>query len=205
MLQKIGLSHHFHQWKLKFQLLPSIRSWIALSYTLSKSALVPLAISNTGKVIMCYSMENKYFYMSYISTKFDGICFISPIKQCELTNFLLALWLKKMHSAFHYHDCWWFLIFFFKTSYVPRLCYSQPLWGSTDRAMREVMHCHSLNKISSIRQQDFTLWCLLSTRVETKERIPKQAILLNYCVRSGEQMTVLVFLHKHFLTWINCS
>ena len=79
-----------------------------------------------------------------------------------------------------------------KTSYLPRLCYFQPLWGSTDRAVREVMHCHRLNKISSIREQDFTLWCLLLTRAEAKERIPKQAILLNYCVRLGEQMTVLV-------------
>lgn len=85
-----------------------------------------------------------------------------------------------------------------KTSYITRLCYFQPLWGSRDRAMREVMYCHSLNKISSIREQDFTLWCLLFTRVETKERIPKQAILLNHCVRLGKQTTELVFIVSSF-------
>lgn len=59
-------------------------------------------MSNAEKVIMGYSYvlsfwfeKTKYFYMSYISAKSDGICYISPIKQTELTNILLAFWLKK--------------------------------------------------------------------------------------------------------------
>lgn len=122
----------------------------------------------------------KYFYVSYVSTKSYGICFISPIKQPELTNFLLAFWLK---NTFHFPLSWLSMVPIFINcvkkkfkTYVPRLCYSRPLWGSTEKLMRGVMQCHSLNKISSIRQQDLALWCLLPTSMETKERIPKQAI-----------------------------
>lgn len=41
--------------------------------------------------------------MSYISIKSDGICFISPIKQPERTNFLLDLWLK---NTIHFPLSW---------------------------------------------------------------------------------------------------
>lgn len=41
-----------------------------------------------------WSGETEYFYMSYITAKSNGICFIGPIKQPKLTNFLFTFWLK---------------------------------------------------------------------------------------------------------------
>lgn len=45
--------------------------------------------------------------MSYESAKSDGICFISPIKQPELTNFLLAFWLK---NTLHFTLSWLLMV-----------------------------------------------------------------------------------------------
>lgn len=120
--------------------------------------------------------------MFSITAKSNGICFVSPIKQPELTNFLFTFWLK---NTFHVPLSWLLMVPIvvnsdskkkkkWRTFYVPRLCYSQPLWGSTDRAMRGVMHCHSLNKISSIRQQDFTLWCLPPPEWKQRKESPNK-------------------------------
>lgn len=64
----------------------------------------------------------------------------------------------------------------------PKIVLLFSLAGSRERAKTGVVHCHRPNTISSISRWDSALLCLLSTRVETKKKMPPKAILVNYFV-----------------------
>lgn len=46
--------------------------------------------------------------------------------------------------------------------------------GQQTRAMRGAMHCHSLTKISSIRQQDFTAGAFLPLEWKQRKESPNK-------------------------------
>lgn len=137
--------------------------------------------------------KTEQFYMFYITAKSNGICFIGPIKQPELTNFLFTFWLK---NTFHFPLSWLLMVPIVVNSDRKKkpenfLCPKVVLFSASlgvNRQGNERSYALSQPEQNLINQTTgFHSLVPSSTRVETKERIPKQAILLNYCVRLGNK------------------
>lgn len=136
--------------------------------------------------------KTEYFYMSYITAKSNGICFISPIKQPELINFLFTFWLK---NTLHVPLSWPLMVPIVVNSVGKKiqnfLCPKVVLFSASlgvNRQVNERSYALSQPEQNLINQTTgFHSLVPSSTRVETKERIPIQAILLDYCVRPGNK------------------
>ena len=150
----------------------------------------------------------KYFYVSYVSTKSYGICFISPIKQPELTNFLLAFWLK---NTFHFPLSWLSMVPIFincvkkNSKLMSQGCATLGLSGGQQRSWWEEL-C-SVTAWTKSHQSDNRIslsgaFYPLAWK-QRKESPNKQSIEL-LCKIKGTDNSAYIS-SKHFPTRIHCS